>query len=121
MWSNQKARGSVQRAASSGQPSSHLDERFNRLEAHLNKRLDEFLNRAQKSLLAFQIQPASDRKPSAYTRISAFAKTNMAWKTGKPATCLTETISRLNGMEGSPGNPATAPPHRLKGKDSKIR
>jgi len=45
----QKACGSVQPAASSDSSSSHLDDRFSRLEANINKRVDEFLDRAQKS------------------------------------------------------------------------
>jgi len=60
----QKVRGSVQPAAWSGSSSSHLDERFSQLEANINKRMDEFLDRAQKSLSALQVQPTSDHSAS---------------------------------------------------------
>jgi len=50
----QKVHGSVQPAASSGSSSSHLDERFSRLEANINKRMDEFLDRAQNRYQLFR-------------------------------------------------------------------
>ena len=62
----EKVRGTVQPAASSDScsSSSHLDERFSRLQANINKRMDEFLDRAQKSLSALQVQPVSDQSAS---------------------------------------------------------
>ena len=113
----QKVRGSVQPAASSGLSSSHLDERFSRLEANINKRMDEFLDRAQKSLSALQVQPTSDQSAStaavndrgatvsdsrhfctacfqegggtACTRVSIGAETSMVQKPRQSASCST--------------------------------